>query len=295
MTLSALALAAQAWLSPCTLDQIGPARCGTYEVWENREAKSGRRIPLNVIVLPAANQPARPDPLVFLQGGPGDAPSFNARFYNGVFASVRTTRDLVLIDLRGTGQSAALTCPELGQRDREGAFDENMLNAQAIRACRARLEQRADLRLYTTAIVVDDLDEVIGALGYSQVNLYGTSYGTRVAQSFMARHPSRIRTASLKGLVPQSMAAPESHARAGDDAWRSLVARCRKDAACAKAFPTMAADLEAVPDAARTKAGDADAPGNEIPSGHDDHSDARPVRRRLSKCPLFTRSSRWGS
>jgi pimeloyl-ACP methyl ester carboxylesterase len=246
VTLSALALAAQAWLSPCTIDQIGPARCGTYEVWENREAKSGRRIPLNVIVLPATNQPARPDPLVFLQGGPGDAPSFNTRFYNGVFASVRTTRDLVLIDLRGTGQSAALTCPELVQRDSASTFDDQLLNPGAVRACRTRLEQRADLRQYTTAIAADDLDEVLGALRYTQVNFYGTSYGTRVAQSFMARHPSRVRTVTLKGVVPQSMAMPASHARSGEEAWQGLVSRCARDAACAKAYPTMAADLESI-------------------------------------------------
>ena len=277
MTLAALALTAQAWLSPCIGQEIGPGRCGTFEVWENREAKSGRKIPIYVMVLPAQTQPAKADPLVFLQGGPGDAPNFNARFYNRVFASVRKTRDLVLIDLRGTGKSAALTCPEFGQRDSAGAFDENMLNTAAIRACKTRLEQRADLRLYTTSIVADDLDEVLGALGYSQVNLYGTSYGTRVAQTFMARHPSRIRTVALKGVVPQSMASPESHARAGDDAWRSLVARCGADAVCTKAFPTLAKDFEsilarldrkpAVPDAARIQ----------IASGHGDHGDARPL------------------
>jgi pimeloyl-ACP methyl ester carboxylesterase len=244
--LAALVLATQATLSACTLDQVGEARCGTHQVWENREAKSGRRIPISITVLPAEGQPARPDPLVFLQGGPGDAPSFNARFYNTVFASVRKTRDLVLIDLRGTGKSAALTCPELAERDSAGALDENMLNPQAVRACRTRLERRADLRLYTTAIVADDLDEVLAALGYTQVNLYGTSYGTRVAQSLIARHPARIRTASLKGVVPQSMASPESHARAGEDAWRSLVARCENDIACAKAFPTLASDLDAL-------------------------------------------------
>ncbi len=246
MTPPALALAAQAWLSPCTIDQVGPARCGTYEVWENREARRGRKIPLNVIVLPALSQPARPDPLVFLQGGPGDAPSFNARFYGGVFASIRQTRELVLIDLRGTGKSAALTCPELGQRDTAGAFDDQLLSPRAVRTCRARLEQRADLRQYTTAIAADDLDEVLEALGYAQVNFYGTSYGTRVAQSFMTRHPSRTRTVALKGVVPQSMAMPESHAREGEEAWQQLVSRCAEDADCAKAYPTMAADLESV-------------------------------------------------
>src|SRR4029453_4223957 len=133
-------------------------------------------------------------------------PSFNARFYGGVFASIRKTRELVLIDLRGTGKSAALTCPELGQRDTAGAFDDQLLSPRAVRTCRARLEQRADLRQYTTAIAANDLDEVLEALGYAQVNLYGTSYGTRVAQSFMTRHPSRTRTVALKGVVPPSMA-----------------------------------------------------------------------------------------
>ena len=246
MTLAALALAAQAWLSPCVIDQVGPARCGTYEVWENRRAKGGPKIPINVIVLPATSEPALPDPLVFLQGGPGDAPSFNARFYNGVFASVRKTRDLVLIDLRGTGKSAALTCPELAQPDASGTLDDNLLNVAAVRACRARLEKRADLRLYTTAIATDDLDEVLGALGYAQANFYGTSYGTRVAQSLMTRHPARIRTMTMKGVVPQSMAMPESHARAGEKAWQSLVARCAGDAGCAKVYPSPAADLESI-------------------------------------------------
>ncbi len=246
MTLAALALAAQAWLSPCIGDQIGPGRCGTYEVWENRETKTGRKIPIYVMVLPALTQPAQPDPVVFLQGGPGDAPNFNARFYNRVFTSLRKSRDFVFVDLRGTGKSAPLTCPELARPDTCDSLDANLLDPRAVAACRARLEQRADLRLYTTATAVDDLDEILGALGYSQVNLYGTSYGTRVAQSIMVRHPSRIRTVSLKGVVPQSMASPESHARTGEDAWQSLVSRCRKDEACAKAFPTMASDFAAL-------------------------------------------------
>ena len=239
--------AAQVSLKPCTIEQVaGPAECGTYDVWENRAAKSGRKIPLNLIVLRALTTPAQPDPLIFLQGGPGDAPSFNARYYSRVFQEVRRTRDLVLIDLRGTGQSAALTCPELSRPGPSGTLSADQLDVPAVRDCRLRLAKNADLTLYTTAIAADDLDEALGALGYSRVNVYGTSYGSRVAQVLMQRHPARLRTVAMKGIVPASMAAPADHAAAGDAAWRALVTRCRADAGCAKAFPRVAEEFDAL-------------------------------------------------
>jgi pimeloyl-ACP methyl ester carboxylesterase len=163
-----------------------------------------------------------------------------------VFAEVRRTRDLVLIDLRGTGRSAALTCPELAQPDATGVLDADQLGIAAVRACRSRLEKQADLRFYTTANAVDDLNELLSSLGYARVNLYGTSYGTRVAQAFMQRHPGRLRTVSMKGVVPASMAMPATHATAGDAAWRALVSRCLADAGCARAFPNVADEFATV-------------------------------------------------
>ena len=89
------------------------ARCGVYEVWENRAAKSGRKIPLQVVVLPATGPKRLPDPIVYFAGGPG-APSIGegAGFAMGA-PELRKDRDVLLIDSRGTGQSAALDCPEL--------------------------------------------------------------------------------------------------------------------------------------------------------------------------------------
>jgi pimeloyl-ACP methyl ester carboxylesterase len=244
MFIATTLLVAQIVLSRCTVEGVpGPAHCGTYRVWENRELKQGRQIPLSLIVLDALNPGRKPDPLVFLQGGPGDAPSFNARFYSNVFANVRQTHDLVLIDLRGTGKSAALTCPELAQPDQSGVLSADLLDVKALRACRQRLEQNADLRFYTTEIAVDDLDEVRQALGYRQINIYGTSYGTRVAQVYMRRHPAALRTVSLKGVVPPSLAFPESHARAGEEAWGQLVQRCLNDVDCARNYPTLDQDF----------------------------------------------------
>ncbi|MGE3490386.1 MAG: alpha/beta fold hydrolase [Vicinamibacterales bacterium] len=245
--LPALALAAQAALAPCAIDGVpGEARCGTHRVWENRETKQGRQIDLSIIVLPATTADRRPDPLFALSGGPGDAPSFNARFFSRAFADIRKHRDLVFVDLRGTGKSAPLLCPELALPGANGVFDADLLSLPAVRACRARLERTADLTQYTTEIAVDDLDEVRRALGYDAINLYGTSYGSRVAQVYMRRHPGSLRAVTMKGIVPPSMAMPESHAQAGQDAWRALVERCRQDQDCRRTFPTLDADFHAL-------------------------------------------------
>jgi pimeloyl-ACP methyl ester carboxylesterase len=245
MILTAIVLAGQVSLAPCTIEGVpGEARCGTYRVWENRETKQGRQIDLSVIVLRATGPQRQPDPLFALSGGPGDAPSFNARFFSRAFDEARKSRDLVLVDLRGTGKSAPLTCPELAKPDAAGVFDADLLSVAAVKACRARLERQADLRLYTTDIAADDLDEVRQALAYSTINLYGTSYGSRVAQIYMRRHPRSLRAVTMKGIVPPSMAAPESHARAGDEAWKHLVARCAGDAGCARTFPNLDADFQ---------------------------------------------------
>lgn len=247
MIAAAVLALSQILLSPCTIPGVvGPARCGTYRVWENRETKRGRQIDLSIIVLGALGNARKRDPLFMLQGGPGDAPSFNASFYSRVFANIRQNRDLVLVDLRGTGKSAALTCPELARPDSSGVLSPDMLGLQAVRDCRLRLEKTADLRLYTTEIAIDDLDEVRNALGYERINLYGTSYGTRAAQVYMRRHPKAIRTVTLKGVVPPSMASPATHARTGDDAWRALVQRCATDDECGRTFPTLAQNFDAL-------------------------------------------------
>lgn len=83
MTLAVLALAAQVTLAPCPIEGVpGEPRCGTHRVWEDRETQQGRQIDLSVIVLPATGPNRRPDPFFMLSGGPGDTPSFNARFFS---------------------------------------------------------------------------------------------------------------------------------------------------------------------------------------------------------------------
>src|ERR687891_615744 len=92
-------------LKPCAgVAGLPPeARCGTYEVWENRAAKSGRKIPLRVAVIPAQGTGRLPDVLTFFNGGPGESNVGGAPEVLDLFKALRKNRDILLVDFRGTG------------------------------------------------------------------------------------------------------------------------------------------------------------------------------------------------
>jgi pimeloyl-ACP methyl ester carboxylesterase len=212
-------------------------------VFEDRAAGSGRAIDLHVAVVPARGRSPAPDPLFLLTGGPGQAATETYPLLAPALASINLRRDIVLVDQRGTGQSRPLRCPELQEQlDPPSAADLDVW----LKGCLAQLD--ADPKLYTTPIAVDDLDQVRAALGYEQINLYGVSYGTRVALTYMRQHPDRVRAAILDGVVPQDAALGLAVAR---DAQRSLdmiFARCAADSACAGAFPDVRAEFAALLD-----------------------------------------------
>ena len=185
-------ISAQLNLAACTIPEVeGDVRCGTYRVYEDRDARQGRQIDLNLVVLRALEGASarQPDPLFVLQGGPGQGVAQLADFYGRLFARVRRARDIVLVDLRGTGKSNALTCPQLGAPDANGHFDDSLLAPAAIAACRATLASRADVTKYTTLLAVADLDEVRGHSG--------TSASISMALR-MARMPLRCMSGTLR-------------------------------------------------------------------------------------------------
>ena len=234
-------------LRPCTVAGIvGEMRCGSLEVYEDREARAGRRIALNVVVLPAHTSPAAADPLFVLAGGPGEAATNMAAFMAGEFAALRERRDVVLVDQRGTGNSNRLQC-ELGSLDeRLHAVMTIGVSPDTLRACRAMLQRHADLRLYTTPIAMDDLDDVRAALGYGRINLYGGSYGTRAAFVYMRQHPARVRSVVMRAIAPVDMRAVLPAARHGQRALDGLIAACMGDTACTRAYPRIRDDLSDV-------------------------------------------------
>ena len=233
-------------LTPCKPERItGDAKCGTLEVFENRATQKGRKIKINVLVLPATGPQREPDALFYFAGGPGSAATEEAAGVAQILASVRQRRDLVFVDQRGTGQSNALNCELFSAADPQSYFG-FFLPLDDVRKCRAQLEPKADLTLYTTNIAMDDLDDIRAALGYEQINLYGGSYGTRAALVYLRRHPKHVRTVILHGVAPTNQFMPRNFAQDTERALQGVLSECEADEACRKAFPQVKADAQRV-------------------------------------------------
>ncbi len=218
--------------------------CATYPVWENRETRQGRKIGLNIVILPALGPDKQPDPIFEFGGGPGDAITEAAGWY--AQSPLRQKRDFVLIDQRGTGRSNPLQCPFYGEPvDFRRAAGE-LFPVPVVEACREKLAKVADLSQYTTDASADDLNEVRQWLGYGKINLEGGSYGTRMAQTYWRKYPETVRTVVLTGVIPQSSHIPIGHAYAGQRALGLLLAECASQPDCRAAFPDTQADLKAI-------------------------------------------------
>lgn len=235
-------------LGPCTnVDLPAGARCGTYEVFENRPAGTGRKIALRVAVVPALEAANRlPDPLVLFGGGPGESIIDSGSAGDDDISVLRRRRDILMVDYRGTGGSAPLPCTEIEGAAGIQKFLDSYLPVEEVRACRQRLEPSRDLAFYNAEMAVDDVAEVATVLGYQKLNLIGWSYGTRVELVFLRRHPGLVRTATLFGVLPVDGRVPLPAARDTQDTFEAVLALCAADPACHAAFPDPAADLEAV-------------------------------------------------
>lgn len=223
-------------LADCRLPGVdSQARCGTYEVWEDREAKAGRRLKLRFAIVPARLRARDPDPIVVLAGGPGQGAIALAAQVMPLFARLNDSRDVIFLDQRGTGGSAPLDCGE-EQQPVQSLF-EDALPERLVKRCLEQLD--ADPRLYVTTIAMEDLDEVRAALGYGQVNLWGGSYGTRAALEYIRRHGERVRTAVLDGVAPADMKLPLSFVADGDAALQRLIEACAAESLCASVYPDL--------------------------------------------------------
>ena len=223
----------------CTIGTAS-AKCGTYRVYENRSTREGRQIDLKIACLPATGDLVEPDPLFYFAGGPGGAATDMAPMLKTDFAELNQTRDIVLIDQRGTGGSNLLMCP---------APDKSIdiTNAAALsayaEACLKGLD--ADPRWYTTRAYVDDVNEVRQALGYDQINISGGSYGGTVVQVYLQQHPETVRAAIINNSTLLDYPIFEHIADSSQRAFELVLERCAKDEKCHAAFPDPQADLDA--------------------------------------------------
>jgi pimeloyl-ACP methyl ester carboxylesterase len=229
-------------LKPCKLPAVKETvLCGNYEVWENRESLKGRKISLYVVVAPALNPNPAPDPLFAISGGPGQAAT---EVFLNSFAEIRQNRDIVLVDQRGAGRSNSLACDAANLQELVQIIVGEDAPKESIRRCRAQLEQKADLRMYTTPAAVEDLDEVRKWLGYKTINLYGGSYGSRVALVYLRRFPQNVRTVTLRAVYPTTIPVPLYAPRYNQRSLDRLMDDCARDEKCRQSFPDLKQEFQ---------------------------------------------------
>jgi pimeloyl-ACP methyl ester carboxylesterase len=234
--------------APCPKMQgaeaLADASCGYLVVPENRSQPTGRTIRLFVATYPARSPEKRPDPVVYLAGGPGDISPLEVNLY--IAANFIRDRDIVLMAQRGTWLSEpALTCAAIDDFNREllglrfysGATKRAHLAATA--ACHRELAATgADLSAYNSTESAADFADLRTVLGFAAWNVYGTSYGSYLAQTLMRDHPDGIRSVVLDSVLPTTYTVPANWeiTRAGFD---HLFQACAAEPACNAAHPDL--------------------------------------------------------
>ena len=245
-TVAAARLLAGRPMTDCTIQSeapvtaTAPAVCGILEVPEDWSNPSGRVMGLRVAVIPAEADTPESDAFFALAGGPGRAGTAFFGWLPGLFAGVHATRDIVLVDQRGTGGSNALVLPPMPDTTGVSQTEVDALLQTWSDDWVASID--ADPRQYTSSVAADDLDAVREALGYELIDLYGTSYGSTLAQYYIRQHPDHVRVAIMDGGTPLDVDVFERMAANSQAALELLFDRCADDAACDTALPDLSSE-----------------------------------------------------
>ena len=236
---------------------------------ENHDDPTGRTIELFYLKLHSASATPATDPLVYLAGGPGSTGSYELTANPGLYSSVneiRKDRDIIAYDQRGTGYSNYLLCAPfesalgvLQDRDKNPQISQAIADLQrkdsgigygALRAnlcgVGTTLLTDVDLGQYNSVSSAKDIAELTTALGYTDgYNLYGTSYGTTLAQFAMRGDPEGVRSVILDGVGgPQIPKMWSMTKNVGP--YIEIFKQCEADAACAEAYPNLAERFDAL-------------------------------------------------
>lgn len=216
--------------------------CGQLMINEDHNVEDGKKIPINVAVLPATTE--NPDNSAFTLhwGGNGGAAKDKIWYFQhgSVVQKIRATRDVVVIDDRGTGASY-IRCEAIDSLKPYSyafVYDEGL-----IKDCLNQVRDKVDLSLYTTPSVVQDYEEVRKWLGLEQYDFYGISYGTRVGLEYMRRYPGNIRTLTVKGIVPPGFNYVNEMDVTIQEQLEILFERCAEDSVCNKYYPNFEKEL----------------------------------------------------
>jgi len=202
--------------------------CGYLYVPENRtDFDNSYDVELFVVRIESINV-SETAPFVYLDGGPGGAASVTLDAW--LDSSIHQDYDIILIDQRGTG----LSYPSLDCYEYE--WDDNW-----VEPCRERLvnEENIDLSAYNSANNAHDIHDLLVALNIDEVNIYGSSYGTRLALTMMRDFPEQIRSVILDAVYPPHVDSLVDQAIYGNQAFERLFEDCAANSACNATYPDL--------------------------------------------------------
>ena len=234
----------------CDLPNVSPdirprLRCGTVSVPRDYDNPDAGHFKLAVVVIKSEQQPSWPEPVVYINGGPGSPLTVYAAYQARTPYAPR--RDLILVDQRGTGRSEPNICPDLERKLLDANFaigatvtEEGLDRRQAAYlACRDQAIGRGlDLRNFGTRVTVEDFERVRQAFRVERWNVYGESYGTTVAMTLVALYPDTVRSAVLDSIYPPDPVPLWS--TIVSDARDAFFAHCARDKVCSTSFSDLA-------------------------------------------------------
>lgn len=235
-------------------DDWPDTECGILKVPENYNKPDARKVELPFIIFKAKVPNKNTYPLVVAGGGgPGGGLGISALdeytigdflWMNWYSSTIEAGRDLILIDNRGVGSARPkLDCPEVETADMaslDKILNQNEL-VQLIResygACKHRLlAQGIDISQYHVTNAAKDLEQLRIGLAVKQLNVYGASYGSRIALVFERLYPGSVRAMILDGVYPQSIKVYENEPRRNSQAIMRVIEKCKADSYCYDQF-----------------------------------------------------------
>ena len=230
---------------PCRLtdtsnSNILYAECSMWHQPLDHEKPSGRTIELFVTKISSTAVAPPKHALTLINGGPGGSSIDLLVSFAPILQQVSQHVDIIVLDQRGTGRSTALDCENMSTDIDPDTID----LARETKKC---LDSLAFSPVnFTTSVAVRDLENLRIAMGYEKWNIYGTSYGTRVALHYLKRYETSVRSLTLDGVLPPSISMGSNIAVKSDSALRTLFQNCSLDADCKNAFPNLSDDFGAL-------------------------------------------------
>lgn len=227
---------------PQPIAALHRARCGTLVVPENRTRSGSPKIHLSVAIIAASSSQSKSDPIVWLAGGPGD--DAITEIPMALAGKLNADRNVIFMSQRGTYTARPrLTCAPVdhwGERTLNMPYDATATGdayADATRECRRGLLARtSDLGAYNTLESADDLEDLRVALHIKKWNVYGISYGTDLALTYLRRHPSGVRSVAIDGVFPPSLAGGVASWISAGEGIDAVVAACEEQAPCRRRY-----------------------------------------------------------